>query len=235
MTQSELPLLTIVGGPHDGKTMPIAKPRVTLGRTEDNDVAVGEPWVSRGHAEIVRSDVGYHLRDLGSTNGTFVNGLGIGKEHLLRHGDHIGLGNSKVSLVFRTDAQRTVERLLLEPDSEQAWSPKSVPELVGAATLSTSPELSIVQYLESHPDGALFDTLRSLTGRPERETVSIVARLLDTRQIHQRDLTFFAGAGAAKHFCPEHEKSFTRYAAGGIELYAHIQDEKWCMEGDEED
>ena len=152
------------GGTNDSKTMPIAKPRVTLGRADDSDVAVGGTGVSREHAEIVRSDVGYHLRDLGSTNGTSVNGIEIaGGEHLLQHGDEIRLGTSKVSLIFRTDAYSTVKMPLVKPDPEQARSPTSVRESVKEATPSRSPELSMVRYLESHPGGAELDTRQAMT------------------------------------------------------------------------
>lgn len=229
---SGLPLLTVDGGPNNGKTMPLAKPRVTLGRADDNDVAIGGPGVSRKHAEIVRGDVGYHLHDLGSTNGTSVNGIGIAEgEHLLKHGDEIRLGNSKVYLVFRTDAQSTVKTPVVKPKSEQAGPPASAPESVKEATSSRSPELPMLQYLESHPEGADVDTLRTLTGLSSRDIVVILARLLDTGQIHQRELTFFAGAapGTTAHICMEHRTSFERYEVGGIVLYAHIEVGEWCV------
>ena len=234
MTTSEMPLLTVDGGPNDGKTMPIAKPRVTLGRTDDNDVAVGGPGVSRRHAEIVRSPAGYHLRDLGGTNGTSVNGVALaGGEHVLQHGDDIRLGSSKVSLVYRTDANTTVEMPLSVLDSKQAQSPDSAGESVGAATSSRSPEESILQYVESHPEGASLDTLRELSGRPKQEVIRIIAQLLDSGQLQQRNLRFFtAGGKSTEHLCQEHEKPFERYEAGGIVLYAHMEADDWCVEGD---
>ena len=214
--------------------MPIAKPRVTLGRGDDNDVAVGGPGVSRKHAEIVRSTDGYHLRDLESTNGTSVNGVDLaGGEHILQHGDDIRLGTSKVSLVFRTDANTTVEMPLSVLDSEQARSPGSAPESVSASTSSRSPEKSILHYVESHPEGANLDTLREISGRPKQEVIRIVAQLLDSGQLHQQDLRFFAAGGeSAEHSCQEHGKPFERYEAGGIVLYAHMEADDWCVEGD---
>ena len=234
MTTSELPLLTVDSGPNDGKTMPIAKHRVALGRADDNDVAVGGPGVSRKHAEIVRSADGYHLRDLGSTNGTSVNGVDLaGGEHILQHGDDIRLGTSKASLVFRTDANTTVEMPLSVLDSEQARSPGPALEAVSPSASSRSPEKSILQYVESHPEGARLDTLRELSGRPKQEVIRIVAQLLDSGQLDQRDLRFFtAGGESAEHLCKEHGKPFERYEAGGIALYAHMEADDWCIEGD---
>ena len=167
-----------------------------------------------------------------------MNGIEIaGGEHLLQHGDEIRLGTSKVSLVFRTDAYSTVKMPLVKPDPEQARSPTSVRESVEEATPSRSPELSMVRYLESHPGGAELDTLQAMTGLSRREFVVIIARLLDTGQIHQRQLTYFAGAAPAttEHICMDHRSYFERYEAGGVVLYAHIELGQWCVEGDKED
>jgi pSer/pThr/pTyr-binding forkhead associated (FHA) protein len=73
---------------------------VTLGRGPDNDIAL--PWdrtVSTLHAVLERYPSGWSVRDLGSTNGTFVNNTPVSAEHRLRNGDEIRLGSSR--LVFR--------------------------------------------------------------------------------------------------------------------------------------
>jgi pSer/pThr/pTyr-binding forkhead associated (FHA) protein/ABC-type multidrug transport system ATPase subunit len=64
---------------------------ITLGRYGDNDVALDSPQVSRHHARIERTAQGYLLRDLGSTNHTFVNGQAVSAQ-LLRNGDEIRIG-----------------------------------------------------------------------------------------------------------------------------------------------
>jgi hypothetical protein len=66
-------------------------PVTTLGRTPDNKIVVHTKEVSRRHAEIVMAGGGYLVKDLGSPNGTFVNGERI-TEHRLQEGDKVTLG-----------------------------------------------------------------------------------------------------------------------------------------------
>jgi pSer/pThr/pTyr-binding forkhead associated (FHA) protein len=63
----------------------------TIGRTPDNQVVVPVREVSRRHAEIVLTGTGYVLKDLGSPNGTFVNGERI-TDHRLQDEDRIAMG-----------------------------------------------------------------------------------------------------------------------------------------------
>ena len=76
-----------------GKTFALGKERVIIGRLGESDVVVNDPGVSRQHAEVRRDDDGFAISDLGSTNGTNVNGKTIG-EHRLSDGDRITVGNS---------------------------------------------------------------------------------------------------------------------------------------------
>jgi hypothetical protein len=71
---------------------------VALGRSPECDYVVDDPTVSARHAELRRTAAGWSLRDLGSRNGTRVNGWLL-KEHALADGDEIELG--AVSFVFR--------------------------------------------------------------------------------------------------------------------------------------
>jgi len=82
----------------DGKTSEFALgAKTTLGRHPANAVRIADREVSKEHASIERVGNSFLLRDLGSSNGTFVNGRRV-RELRLREGDEISLGNSK--LVF---------------------------------------------------------------------------------------------------------------------------------------
>jgi hypothetical protein len=77
--------------------------RVTIGRSVSNDLALtGDRLVSVAHAVLERYRAGWTVRDLGSANGTFVNGERVTGERRLLPRDELRVGNSR--LVFRADA-----------------------------------------------------------------------------------------------------------------------------------
>jgi FhaA, N-terminal domain/FHA domain len=80
----------------------IAKGPLTIGRLSGNDVVLTDSNVSRRHAELRRDQGGWVLADLGSTNGTTVNGKPAG-EHRLSHGDRLGFGTTE--LIFETSRE----------------------------------------------------------------------------------------------------------------------------------
>lgn len=86
------PLLVIYKGSLAGTRWPVSGDAVTLGRAKDCDIVLPERQVSRHHARIERDATGFILRDLGSKNGTFVNGEPVqGQPYRLRDGDEIEL------------------------------------------------------------------------------------------------------------------------------------------------
>lgn len=79
----------------DGKTRSVAKPKLVLGRSRDADVMVPDESISRKHAEIRFEDGDYWLVDLGSTNGSRVNGKRVERARL-GDGDTITLGSTEI-------------------------------------------------------------------------------------------------------------------------------------------
>ena len=88
------PTLVLLDNDEPVRTLPIGR-RLRIGRQADNDLVVTDPGVSRHHAEVTNERGTCTLRDLGSTNGTLVNGTRVG-EHALRDGDRIHIGSSVV-------------------------------------------------------------------------------------------------------------------------------------------
>jgi FhaA, N-terminal domain/FHA domain len=84
----------------DDRELGIESPITVIGRSSECDVVVGDPNVSRRHAEIRRVGRGYSLVDLGSTNGTEVNGQRV-TETSLMNGDVIGVGTTQITFERR--------------------------------------------------------------------------------------------------------------------------------------
>jgi len=73
-----------------GQTTPVSEPGMTIGRAEHNHVVLASPRVSRFHARLSTEGPLVMLRDLGSRNGTFVNGKRI-ELQVLANGDNIDI------------------------------------------------------------------------------------------------------------------------------------------------
>ncbi|HXG92689.1 MAG TPA: HD domain-containing phosphohydrolase [Blastocatellia bacterium] len=96
------PILTYKNDKGDIQTLILNGDVFRIGRNEDNDLSLNNPYVSRHHAEIIADDSGYQIRDLGSTSGTFLNGERI-EQRQLNDGDQIRLGRGRgLDLVFHT-------------------------------------------------------------------------------------------------------------------------------------
>jgi hypothetical protein len=83
--------------------LPLVGPSWTIGRATDNEVVIAHDAVSRRHALIVREEDLFRLSDVGSRNGTFVNGKIVRNSHILAHRDLIGLGETRPHLRFVDD------------------------------------------------------------------------------------------------------------------------------------
>ncbi len=99
-TASEMPAeLLGLRGPLAGRRIVLVRGSAAFGRTPENDVVVENHMASRKHAEIVRAMEGFVVRDLGSSNGTRLNGMPLTAPQLLRSGDVIEIGDES----FRFD------------------------------------------------------------------------------------------------------------------------------------
>jgi sigma-B regulation protein RsbU (phosphoserine phosphatase) len=93
--------LQIVNGPNTGERYPLTKERTVIGRHPSCDVMIAESAVSRQHAAITiagHGSAGITLEDLGSRNGTFVNGQSVSGPWLLHVGDELSIGGLQLTL-----------------------------------------------------------------------------------------------------------------------------------------
>jgi ABC-type multidrug transport system ATPase subunit/pSer/pThr/pTyr-binding forkhead associated (FHA) protein len=94
--------LILKQGPTQGEHYPLESSELVIGRDSGVDIQIDSPGVSRRHACLVQEGDGYRVEDLGSSNGTFLNGQRLSGPHSLKHGDLIGLGLS-VSLEYQVE------------------------------------------------------------------------------------------------------------------------------------
>jgi sigma-B regulation protein RsbU (phosphoserine phosphatase) len=86
------------------RSVPVDKPVFVIGRRTSADLQVVSRDVSREHARIIHEADEYVISDCGSRFGTFINGEAVAAPRVLRHGDHIRLGQTEVvDLVFLCD------------------------------------------------------------------------------------------------------------------------------------
>ncbi|WP_445150290.1 FHA domain-containing protein [Baekduia sp. Peel2402] len=93
-------LVVRAGGGRVGESFPLDHDRMTIGRRPDSDVFLDDVTVSRDHALVVRRGDEFHLDDLGSLNGTYVNRRRI-ESHHLADGDELQVGKYKLTFLSR--------------------------------------------------------------------------------------------------------------------------------------
>lgn len=93
--------IVILNGEDPGRVVPIAKPRVVMGRAEC-DVVLSDPQLSRQHALIAINGTSARLEDLGSTNGTFVDEKRIQTAELVDRSE-FRIGSHELVFVMRDE------------------------------------------------------------------------------------------------------------------------------------
>ena len=92
-------IITVTNGPPElkGVALPLSAP-VVIGRSPGADIVIGDDFVSGRHARIAPAGSDVVLEDLGSTNGTILNGARIDRAQALRPGDVIDIGAVRLTV-----------------------------------------------------------------------------------------------------------------------------------------
>jgi serine phosphatase RsbU (regulator of sigma subunit) len=93
---------------------PLQGPAVSIGRASDCSIPIKDRYLSRKHAEIIANGNGWILKDLGSANGTYLNGTRVERDEQLKTGDRIRLGDTEI--VFEA-AERSTDRFIAVADT----------------------------------------------------------------------------------------------------------------------
>ncbi|WP_075061573.1 FHA domain-containing protein [Ornatilinea apprima] len=119
--------LVMRNGPTPGKSFLLEQAELFVGRDLNNEIVINDPEVSRRHARFLLQGDGYILEDLGSTNGTTINGQRIMGPYALRPGEVILLGEN-VTMVYEAvvDPNATVISSAGQPVTVQGF-PQSFP------------------------------------------------------------------------------------------------------------
>jgi hypothetical protein len=136
------PTLTVLSGPLAGRLVPLGPEGLGIGRHAGNGLQVNDAAASRHHCAIEPAEGGFLLRDLGSRQGTFVNGRPV-HERLLEDGDLIAVGG-------------TLFLFQLRPDG--AGAPRAEPRVLeddGAFTAGTTIHLALGDALWARPGDEL--------------------------------------------------------------------------------
>jgi predicted component of type VI protein secretion system len=115
--------LVVRKGPKPGQLFPLTLETITVGRDPASDIPIDDVEVSRRHARLIHTDEGYQIQDVGSTNGTFVDGKRLaGEPQLLLPGQVIILG-SNVNLVYQMVAEPDPFATVIAPLGEEPEEP----------------------------------------------------------------------------------------------------------------
>jgi len=155
--------LRFISGKYQGGEFPLRPHReIIIGRSSELDMVLVEDMVSRKHAKITTDDKNVTIQDLGSTNGTFVNGEKIRKVEL-KDGDRILIGTSIIKLVF-VDGELTSHLTETEARSKMAVTAnKKPPSKSMSGSIEEIPLPDLLQLLStSRKSGVLV--LRSDAG-----------------------------------------------------------------------
>ena len=101
--------LVVLGGKHPGQEIAVQGPEFLVGRAPECKLRPNSDMVSRRHCMISIAEGQATIRDLGSRNGTIVNGKKITGEHELRTGDKIKVGPLEFEVHLSTSSQRQEE------------------------------------------------------------------------------------------------------------------------------
>lgn len=114
---------------------PLQDSPVSIGRASDCSIPIKDRYLSRRHAELIAANDGWLLKDLGSVNGTYLNGSRVERDMPLKPGDRIRLGDTEI--LFETPEHNT-DRLLAVAETVERPSIAIPIQDIERATLETS-------------------------------------------------------------------------------------------------
>jgi pSer/pThr/pTyr-binding forkhead associated (FHA) protein len=125
-------------GPTPGVTFPLEGDQLTIGRDASNGVAINDAEVSRKHSRLSFQGGKYVLEDLGSTNGTFVNGQRLSGPVVLKPGDVVSLGE-QIVLMYDSVNMDPGATMATPRKSARVEAPRAAQPVVASAPPAYAP------------------------------------------------------------------------------------------------
>jgi two-component system, NtrC family, nitrogen regulation sensor histidine kinase GlnL len=110
--------LVIISGRYRGHRIPLSRDIVRVGRDRNCDFSIDDEAASRVHLEIVKRDNQLVIRDLRSTNGTFVNDARVSEEWPLQNGDRIAVGDTMMLLQITPQTEALTPNIVFSKDNK---------------------------------------------------------------------------------------------------------------------
>ena len=114
-----MPSLVFLAGPIAGRRYKLSDGEYVIGRRSDCQIFVPDMRVSRQHARLWKDGETWTLEDLGSNNGTYVNGEKIDAERVLRSGDEVRVGKSRLVFLEAKPVGEPADEATIVPDASQ--------------------------------------------------------------------------------------------------------------------
>jgi Tol biopolymer transport system component len=193
--------LTMTRGPDAGRHFDIGAAPVTIGRQDQCEVQVAGTWVSRRHARLAWTGPGYIVEDLGSTNGTFVNGERVSGAHALQSGDRLQLGE-QVEFAFEAymPAPVRAEAALPGTAPPRAQAPPPQPNrrrvwlwavgLLGLVVIIAAAGVGAWYLLSDKEQWVVFASTQSDTDEDDTSETSIFIMRPDGTELSQVTTTY---------------------------------------------
>lgn len=106
LVETKIPSLAATAGPGKGKQWQLRNERMLVGREQPADIIVDDPAASRRHAQIYKKSGRWYLKDLDSTNGTYLDGPLRGTERILWDGDVFRIGDWELTFSDPASARK---------------------------------------------------------------------------------------------------------------------------------
>ncbi len=117
--------VVVVSGPSKGAVVRVKGDQLSVGRDPANHLCLRDRAVSRRHFTISKTDVAFHLVDLDSHNGTFVNGIPV-RRKLLAHGDTIRVGRCELVFLITEDEEPIPQDVQFKDEPQELLSTTNV-------------------------------------------------------------------------------------------------------------